>query len=175
MPNGIATTYAGTRFRSRLEARWACTFDQLGWQWEYEPFDHDGWIPDFLIVGGRELLIEVKPCATITELEIVALNTPDDHRDILALGCVAFPHGHPDWKRWPAGALVEHHHDGRYYGAAEWGYCDTCDIVTVHHADHSFDCRPCGHHHGYATTANHTLIADAWANARNSTQWKAPA
>ncbi len=41
------TTYNGIRFRSRLEARWAAAFDLLGWQWEYEPFDLDGWVPDF--------------------------------------------------------------------------------------------------------------------------------
>lgn len=33
----IPTTYRGTRFRSKLEARWAATFDHLGWYWEYEP------------------------------------------------------------------------------------------------------------------------------------------
>lgn len=29
--------YAGITFRSRLEARWAWTFDQYGWDWQYEP------------------------------------------------------------------------------------------------------------------------------------------
>lgn len=33
----IETRYAGCRFRSRLEARWAVFFDRLGIQWEYEP------------------------------------------------------------------------------------------------------------------------------------------
>jgi hypothetical protein len=33
----IETSYAGCRFRSRLEARWAVFFDHLGIRWEYEP------------------------------------------------------------------------------------------------------------------------------------------
>lgn len=33
----IETAYAGHRFRSRLEARWAVFFDTLGISWEYEP------------------------------------------------------------------------------------------------------------------------------------------
>lgn len=33
----IDTYYAGHYFRSRLEARWATVFDNLGVRWEYEP------------------------------------------------------------------------------------------------------------------------------------------
>lgn len=33
----IETYYAGHLFRSRLEARWATVFDNLGVRWEYEP------------------------------------------------------------------------------------------------------------------------------------------
>lgn len=55
----IPTKYAGVQFRSRLEARWAAMFDLLGWRWEYEPIDLDGYIPDFIVRGS--LLVEVKP------------------------------------------------------------------------------------------------------------------
>lgn len=37
IPNAIETYYAGHRFRSRLEARWAIVFDNLSLKWEYEP------------------------------------------------------------------------------------------------------------------------------------------
>lgn len=48
----IETLYAGCRFRSRLEARWAVFFDTLGIKWEYEKEGYDlgdaGWyLPDF--------------------------------------------------------------------------------------------------------------------------------
>ncbi|MEV4970612.1 hypothetical protein [Streptomyces scopuliridis] len=35
--NAIETYHAGHLFRSRLEARWASVFDDLGLRWEYEP------------------------------------------------------------------------------------------------------------------------------------------
>jgi hypothetical protein len=56
---GIPTRYAATNFRSRLEARWAAWFDIVGLEWAYEPFDCDGYIPDFLV--EQRLLCEVKP------------------------------------------------------------------------------------------------------------------
>jgi hypothetical protein len=49
----IPTKYNGTQFRSRLEARWAVVFDELGltWYYEYEGFDlSSGWyLPDFYL------------------------------------------------------------------------------------------------------------------------------
>jgi hypothetical protein len=60
----IPTIYNDIQFRSRLEARWAAFFDLMNWTYEYEPFDLDGWFPDFLITGENnsfKTLIEVKP------------------------------------------------------------------------------------------------------------------
>jgi hypothetical protein len=60
----IPTTYKNIQFRSRLEATWASFFDKLQWRWEYEPFDLDDWIPDFVLKGkGKQVLVEVKPIA----------------------------------------------------------------------------------------------------------------
>lgn len=61
---GIPTMFQGIRYRSRLEARWAAFFTALGWEFEYEPFDGNGYIPDFLIKGDAPLLVEVKPAVT---------------------------------------------------------------------------------------------------------------
>lgn len=51
----IETRYAGCRFRSRLEARWAVFFDHLGIKWEYEPqgfnFSRRPYLPDFRLPG----------------------------------------------------------------------------------------------------------------------------
>lgn len=56
------TTYAGVRFRSRLEARWAAFFDLCGWRWEYEPVDLAGWVPDFVLhMPLASVYCEVKP------------------------------------------------------------------------------------------------------------------
>lgn len=60
----IETEYAGCRFRSRLEARWAVFFDHLSIRWNYEPegIDIDGmrYLPDFQLPDLAGLYIEVK-------------------------------------------------------------------------------------------------------------------
>ena len=65
----ITTKYDGIEYRSRLEARWAAFMRNIGWDTVYEPFDGDGYIPDFLVQGDRPLLIEVKPAVTLAEYE----------------------------------------------------------------------------------------------------------
>lgn len=50
----IETEYKGYLFRSRLEARWAVFFDNLGITWEYEPegivlSDGSQYLPDFYL------------------------------------------------------------------------------------------------------------------------------
>src|SRR5271166_5656694 len=65
MHAAIPTIYQGIRFRSRLEAKWACFFTTMGWHWEYEPLDLPGWIPDFAVeIPDFQLttLVECKPC-----------------------------------------------------------------------------------------------------------------
>lgn len=51
----------GIQFRSRIEAHWAYVFEELGWEWEYEAIDLNGYIPDFIIrFEKRQLLVEIK-------------------------------------------------------------------------------------------------------------------
>ena len=70
---GLPTTYRGVRYRSRLEARWACVLDFLGWPHEYEPcVDEEvrGWLPDFAVeVAGVDYLAECKPALSHPQLE----------------------------------------------------------------------------------------------------------
>lgn len=63
----IPTLYRGVQFRSRLEARWAVMFDLMGWSWDYEPFDAQGYIPDFRINEQHPTIIEVKPIGDILD------------------------------------------------------------------------------------------------------------
>lgn len=58
--------------RSRLEAKWGYFLDNLGVEWEYEPFElGDGkrraYIPDFLIRLKKPTLLECKPLASVAE------------------------------------------------------------------------------------------------------------
>lgn len=68
-PRAIETNYAGYRFRSRMEARWAVAFDALGERWLYEPQGYEivlvktgeqrRYLPDFYL-PERRLWVEVK-------------------------------------------------------------------------------------------------------------------
>lgn len=62
--NAIRCQYKGINFRSLLQARWACFFDELRWTWQYEPFKMDGYIPDFLVTFSEDhpsIVVDVKP------------------------------------------------------------------------------------------------------------------
>src|SRR5574341_1546952 len=60
----IETKYNGYKFRSRLEARWAVFFDNIGLPFEYEPegYDLDGiaYLPDFYIPAW-DAFVDIKP------------------------------------------------------------------------------------------------------------------
>lgn len=57
------TSFRNVVYRSRLEAKWASFFTDLEWEFQYEPFDLNGWVPDFEINTNNDvrLLVEVKP------------------------------------------------------------------------------------------------------------------
>lgn len=62
------TNYAGTTFRSRLEATWAEWFDGIGLRWEYEAHrvttPIGAYVPDFTLghtPEAWEWLVEIKP------------------------------------------------------------------------------------------------------------------
>ena len=68
------TEYAGRKFRSRIEARWAVFFDEIGVTWKYEEHGYDlalgkrqvrGYLPDFYLPdvwgqSGKGIWWEVK-------------------------------------------------------------------------------------------------------------------
>jgi hypothetical protein len=73
----IRTVYNGVEFRSKLEADWACLFDSLGVQWEYEKaghyFGNVFYLPDFWLPRSRQFV------------EVKGVFEPDDCRKIQAL------------------------------------------------------------------------------------------
>ena len=60
----IPTKYKGTQYRSKLEAKWAVFFDEMGIEFMYEPegYDLDGtyYLPDFWLPQVK-MWAEVKP------------------------------------------------------------------------------------------------------------------
>ena len=173
------TSYNGSRFRSRLEARWAAFFDLIGWRWTYEPFDTSGYIPDFLIHGPASLLVEVGPCEFLSEFSEKAEKPLGlgRERTVLVLGIdpLILQQGRPDPTPM-AGYLTNDGDDGWEQTApACWAQCRECGRLGVFHEIGSFRLRPCGHHDGN----NHLLPVEGgqidflWRDAGNRVQWRA--
>lgn len=85
----IETRYAGCRFRSRLEARWAVFFDVAGIPWHYEPqgFELAGlrYLPDFWL-PRTGYWVEVKPrTPDATEMEKAVRLADESGRPVLVL------------------------------------------------------------------------------------------
>jgi len=86
----IDTLYKGYKFRSRLEARWAIFFDELGfvWEYEYEGFNLKSgyYLPDFYL-PEYHIFLEVKPivfneiesikCGELSSLCVFEKGQPD--------------------------------------------------------------------------------------------------
>lgn len=189
----IATIYRGIEYRSRLEARWAAFFDHLGWNFTYEPFDGDGYIPDFVIHGDHPLLIEVKPATTQAEYEapiskVTAGVREHWHHDILIVGLSPLTTSVPtSWDPrlcagllgeglWPDGDgwATSPGGSGWDFAAAMWTSCGACGTAAVHHDYQSYACRPCGHHDGdhYLSGIDPEWIKSAWADACNDAKWR---
>lgn len=86
----IETRYKGHLFRSQLEATWAAFFDLCGWQWEYEPFTLNGWLPDFALIGKEKtILVEVKPVFSFPREVAEKIENVESSKDIFKaiFGC----------------------------------------------------------------------------------------
>lgn len=186
-PAGIPTVYAGIRFRSRLEARWAAFFTEIGWTWEYEPFDLEGYIPDFLIQGDHPLLVEIGHCVTQADYErkTAKINGVADQweHDVLVLGSGPLPRlaiSYDD-RAHPAGWLGEFYRAGDQgeaepagfaWGPAIWAQGPDPFDVAVFHDFMNWGHRPW---QGSRNALRHTedILDPAWARAVNATQWRA--
>jgi hypothetical protein len=189
--SSIPTTYNGIRFRSRLEAKWACMFDQLGWRWHYEPLDLNGWIPDFLLESEKNhVLVEVKPTtdfddATIRKIEAAfgyvdsgdeSLPYITDEYHILLCGLGVFKpndeYGDPNSIGWlldngwgcgwnDAVIIYPRHNKGKWGLTSGITGC-WADVLRDDYGKHLCD---------YASFED---IQRFWATACNVTQWRAP-
>jgi len=191
---GIPTLYRGVRYRSRLEARWAAFFSLLGWPAYYEPFDLNGWIPDFVLHGRRKgcqgIAVEVKPVygmddplfqATIEKIAasgwqgeslIVSYFLPRDYCDQLGIGwCREIFYDAPrlDVAVFQSTGKLGAEDDrgvGPDNVAAVVGYC---------HLYGDFTDRIGGYYYGGSTGGDEEEIASLWAQAGNEVQWAPPA
>ncbi len=186
--SGIPTNYKSRRYRSRIEARWAKMFDLLDWQYEYEPYDLNGWIPDFILLGASEILVEVKFHTILSEFDInkcleAMCGTEKENKEILLLGCIIpidedFYDGVPcvGWldeviEDGVTGCIVK---SGFRSGIAlapfnhynnKWGFIHSCN---------SYADRMTGLYDGthYLDFPRRDEIYELWQEAGNQVQWK---
>lgn len=190
----IPTKFAGINFRSRLEAKWAAMFSLMGLDWEYEPFDAKGYIPDFVLLGDDPLLVEVKPAMNLDECwshvsKVEAALEGNWTHDILIVGATPTMPG-PEggyamdgWEGWNliVGLLGERWDEdvacddfpGHWeWGIGLWNQCGKCGLFSFRHEEQSYRSRVCGHYDGDHYLGPVTGVRDAWAHATNVCQWK---
>jgi len=172
--HAIPTVYKGIEFRSRLEAKWAIVFDQLGWEYEYEPIDLKGYIPDFMLMLGRgQIIVEVKPAMTLDEMGDAAekIERSGWQGEALIVGGRILH----DWNAF--GLLNENDHEqGVWWGAAVPFWCAIHDGLGFSHEFTSYGCRVCGHgdgdHHMTDPGAANLALIHAWNTATNAVKYQ---
>lgn len=177
-PAAIPTTYAGVNFRSMLEARWAAMFDALKWDWGYEPFELDGYIPDFTIRWlTNDVLVEVKPARCFDDLTtheaLRKINRSGWTGPALLLG--AYPDLHGNGVT-PNGYTIFGHltRDDDWDTDASLIKCLHCGQLTLNTWTGNFTCINCGHHDGdhHFHRINSENVKLLWRKAGNSVQWR---
>lgn len=179
----IETFYNGILFRSRLESTWASFFDELGWKWQYEPYDLDGWIPDFIIIGDkRSTLVEVKPFSQkeewypVIEKCLSAQKNCEDEKELLLLGISPF--------------LYECYYYGPVLGLMNertWfdGDCEISlksfepcvfnkyDVYGFFNSIHSYEDRVTGLYEGdhFLNPPTESEMIQLWNKSKNINQW----
>jgi hypothetical protein len=177
----IKTKYKGYTFSSRLEARWAAFFDLLDWKWTYEPVDLKGYIPDFILLFYKPLLVEITPEIYRTDLTPYVdqiqqsgwqneycvfgaelLETEDPSSETLALGLLG--------EVYECDALSSPWRDGD----AEFFRCTHCGQYSIHHNIGSYHCRVNGCYDGdhYLGGIDKAEIHELWGQAHAMTRWR---
>lgn len=187
--DAIPTVYCGVQFRSRLEARWACMFDHLGWTWHYEPIDLEGYIPDFIVQqGGTDILVEIKPFIRVLD-PVVAVaakritETTWGFQPAVILGSVlsrtisGCAHVGAFTTEWdpapfpPLGGEPAFAHT-TVDPTAEISRCD-CNRFRLNRDAGQWNCYHCGDNKGRNNSFKE--IKTWWLAAGNAVQWRSPA
>jgi hypothetical protein len=166
----VPTSYAGTDFRSRLEAGWAATLDSWGFRWQYEPEtitlpSGAVYIPDFWIPEMRTWL-EVKGTGVPRVEKAIELGETRASELVII--------GHPP-KRYVPGASRYHRdaHGGHPVwtvanGSAWLGRCHRCFRMAWWSRQ---KCRGCGAPGagGHAYFSGDLALEFVWAGSPAST------
>ena len=184
---GIETNYNGTIFRSRLEARWAAFWDLLHWEWEYEPIDLDGYIPDFVLKFYKPLLVEVKPEMDIVSLHQYTAKIENSGwaGEYLVVGATLFNwDDDPFWQYPGIGLLAERYAVSNELEFSRNGMvdswlslgklfcCGLCGEYSVFHSEGWYGCRVGGCYDGDGHLSPAKNIKHLWKQAGNEVRWQ---
>ena len=156
----IPTIYAGTRFRSKLEADWAMTFDHLGIAWTYEKEGHyfgdQFYLPDFHLTRSEQF-VEVKAVWEphhVRKAQALCRHAPPrkhrpergherEARDIVLIRCE--PNGR--FFGWPRFTEEIDFHEFVFEQTLELVLlrCASCEGWWFAEADGSYQCGCCDH------------------------------
>jgi len=139
----LPSFYAGVKFRSRMEARWARYFDLIGVEWEYEPEGYalpsGNYCPDFFCKFSNSrgvptsFFVEVKPDhigQRMVQQKLIELCQMTSEDVVCVVGnpslkehwCCSKPYNEEFAKEWCEVSIskagLEKH--GLYYGSSEW-------------------------------------------------------
>jgi hypothetical protein len=157
--NSIPITINGIRFRSLIEARWAEMFSRLGWEWEYEPIELNGYIPDFIIkFPYKHLLVEVKGETNMENIEQYAekiINSGWDGEFLLVCSTLGYADGiyigllgstkfSYSWKGWPCDNDMPIKPKIKNADFAHLSTCNGCKTYTIYSDVNGWFCRNCG-------------------------------
>lgn len=133
----IETHYAGCRFRSRLEARWAVFFDVMDIPWEYEPqgftlSNGARYLPDFLlpecgtwieVKGTTDNLNTALLCRAAEELPTASETFGERGAQFMLLGPIPAPKptGDYGWNFGACGFAGGYGFGGYYKNKRPWG------------------------------------------------------
>lgn len=170
----IPTDYRGVHFRSRLEAKWAAFFDLVGWRWEYEPIDLDGYIPDFILPFYEPMLVEVKPEVMERDLgkHAARISKSGWKSEALILGAAIFEES--SWgqiglsgERGPNGEL--------WFAEAILHKCRNCNLTSFYNLTYTFTCRAKGCYDGdhYLDMYDYDYVRRLFAEASRQVQYNA--
>lgn len=177
----IPTIHRGVQMRSLAEARWAAFFDYMGWVWDYEPMEFEGWIPDFVLNG--KVLVEVKGGAlSFEELKRDVGKARHPTLPVLLFGAAPF------WDQKLVG-YIRHHNAWRNHLPHD-ETCEADDLLNIsgkkfkgHHCLNSdegpYNCELCGRRtvgteEEYELSLDWAQIRMFWNLAKNQVQYKSP-
>jgi hypothetical protein len=179
---GIPTIYNKIQFRSLLEAKWARFFDLVGWKYEYEPFELNGWIPDFLLIGkGRtnNVFCEVKPITSFQEdyaqkyQKALEYDNIFKNNDLLMLGCTLPSQGDYAHLGWMGS--VDKKLNQRLWGFAPIASWKDSPVLGFCHSRASYHDRISGIYNAkWGDSSPKEEVLRLWNRASNDTRWIRP-